>query len=358
MDPITQSLLGAAAAHAAFSRRLGRAAIAVGLVGGEVIDFDVFLAPLADPALPHALHRHFTHSLAFVPVGGLIAAAPFALVPSLRRRWGAVYGAATLACLTHPLLDNCTSYGTHLLWPFSGARTAWDSMSIIDPVFTLILLAGVLVALVRGAARPAMIALAVALAYVGLGFAQHARAMGAQSALAAERGHEIAPGRGRAMPTLGNLIVWRSVYEAEGRLWADAVRVPPAGAVQVRRGTSIARFTARDIPAHLARDERVRRVFAAAEAFATGFVGRVPAPGGAAFDSEVIALGDVRYSFATEGFAPIWGLAIDPSAPDPLRAIGFGGLRDRAIGGLWDDVARGRGFAPLSAGAAPAQPRP
>jgi inner membrane protein len=349
MDPITQSLLGAAAAHAAFSRRLGRAAIAVGLVGGEVIDFDVFLAPLADPALPHALHRHFTHSLAFVPVGGLIAAAPFALVPSLRRKWGAVYGAATLACLTHPFLDNCTSYGTHLLWPVDGARTAWDSMSIIDPIFTMILLTGVLASLVRGAARPAMIALAMALAYVGLGFVQHARAIGAQSALAAERGHEIAPGRGRAMPTLGNLVVWRSVYEAEGRLWADAVRVPLGGAAQVRRGTSIARFTARDIPPHLARDERVRLVFTEFEAFATGFVGRVPAPGGAAPSSGAIALGDVRYSFETGGFAPIWGLVIDPSAPDPLRAVGFGGLRNRALGSLWDDVARGRDYERLRA---------
>jgi inner membrane protein len=358
MDPVTQSLLGAAAAHAAFSRPLGRAAIAVGLVGGEIIDLDVLLTPLADPALPHSLHRHFTHSLAFVPVGGLLAAAPFALIPSLRRRGWAVCGAATLACLTHPLLDNCTSYGTHLLWPFSGARTAWDSMSIIDPIFTLILLAGVLVALVRGAARPAMIALALALAYIGLGFVQHARAMGAQSALAAERGHEIAPGRGRAMPTLGNLIVWRSVYEADGRLWADAVRVPPAGAVQARRGTSIARFTARDIPAPLARDERVRRVFAATEAFATGFVARVPAPGSAP-DSGAITLGDVRYSFETAGFAPIWGLLIDPSGPDPLRAIGFGGVRDRALGGLWDDVAGGRGFAPLTAGRViPSSPAP
>jgi hypothetical protein len=44
-----------------------------------------------------------------------------------------------------------------------------------------------------------------------------------QQQLADSRGHDIV--RGRAMPTLGNIIVWRSLYEdADGRLHADAVR--------------------------------------------------------------------------------------------------------------------------------------
>ena len=31
------------------------------------------LTPLADPALPFELHRHFTHSLVFIPVGAALA---------------------------------------------------------------------------------------------------------------------------------------------------------------------------------------------------------------------------------------------------------------------------------------------
>ena len=38
---------------------------------------------------------------------------------------------------THGLLDSCTSYGTQLFWPFSDVRVAWDTMSIVDPLFTV-----------------------------------------------------------------------------------------------------------------------------------------------------------------------------------------------------------------------------
>ncbi len=77
MDPLTQSLLGGVAAQAVFTGRLGRVAVLLGAVGGELADIDVVLGGLADPALPFQWHRHFTHSLIFIPIGGLLAAAPF-----------------------------------------------------------------------------------------------------------------------------------------------------------------------------------------------------------------------------------------------------------------------------------------
>ena len=47
---------------------------------------------------------------------------------------------------THGLLDSCTSYGTQLFWPFSDERVAWDTMSIVDPLFTIPLLVFVIAA--------------------------------------------------------------------------------------------------------------------------------------------------------------------------------------------------------------------
>ena len=44
---------------------------------------------------------------------------------------------ATIGYATHGLLDSCTSYGTQLLWPFSDVRIAWNTISIIDPSFTI-----------------------------------------------------------------------------------------------------------------------------------------------------------------------------------------------------------------------------
>ena len=60
-----------------------------------------------------------------------------------------------LACLdtgyaTHGLLDACTSYGTQLFWPFSDERVAWNNSSIVDPLFTLPILALVIAAAMRG----------------------------------------------------------------------------------------------------------------------------------------------------------------------------------------------------------------
>jgi inner membrane protein len=52
----------------------------------------------------------------------------------------------TLALWSHPLLDLLTPYGTQLLLPFSNARFAINAMPIIDPLYTLSLAAGLLVA--------------------------------------------------------------------------------------------------------------------------------------------------------------------------------------------------------------------
>jgi inner membrane protein len=55
-----------------------------------------------------------------------------------------------LALVTHPLLDAHTAYGTQLWWPLTPSPTAWSTVFIIDPLYTLPLIVGVAVA----AARP------------------------------------------------------------------------------------------------------------------------------------------------------------------------------------------------------------
>jgi inner membrane protein len=330
VDPLTQSLLGAVTAHAALAPRLGRIALLIGAVGGELADADVLLDPWVDPALPFALHRHFTHSLVAIPVGGLIAAAPFLLFPALRAKAGAVIAAATIAFATHGLLDNCTSYGTHLLWPFWPHRTAWDSMSIIDPIFTGVLFLGLVIALIRGSGVPARAALAIALSHIGLGFVQHGRAAAVQQRLAEIRGHT--PHGARVMPTLGNIVLWRSVYEHDGRLWADAIRVGPLSEARVRVGTSVPRFTADDLPERTS--ERTRHVFGRFEAFATGFMAVIehdPGPG--------IALGDMRYGLPPESMRPIWGMRITHGGEDVhFNNFEFEIDARTALADLWSDI--------------------
>lgn len=319
MDILTQTILGAAAAQTVAGRKhaLGRWATVVGAVGGILADGDVLLTRLGDPALPWELHRHFTHSLAFIPVGAFIAAAPFMLFPMFRQKVWWTLLAALAAFATHGLLDSCTSYGTHLGWPFTNVRTAWDVISIIDPLFTLPLLLAVVWTVVAGRARGACIGLIWVSSYLLFAAVQHQRAMGAQRSIAQERGHEIV--RGRVMPTLGNTVVWRSVYETmDGVLHADSVRtgLPLVGEVTIRAGSSqvVVRPNSVYLPPgvddSMARD-RLRRF----SHFADGYLIVLPASGPGS-----ITIGDARYSIDTGGFTPLWALRMESDST--MRWVG------------------------------------
>ena len=322
MDPLTQSLLGAAAAQAVLGNRLGRVAALAGAVGGELPDADIFL-PFADPAMPMEYHRHFTHSLVFIPVAAVLAALPFMARAPWRRQWKLVLAATTIGAATHGLLDTCTTYGTYLLWPFVNERLAWDVISIIDPVFTLALLVGVGWAAMTRTAVPARIGIALAIAYLGLGGVQHHRATRVQTALADARGQVIE--RGRVMPTLANLLVWRSVYEAEGRLYADAIRVGRPGSALARQGRSLPHIGIEDMPVD---SPRVRGVFDKLDAFADGYV--------ASLTGFPRVFGDMRYSMDPSGFNPIWGIRIEPEGSEPeVVWVHLASGRSSAVRDLW-----------------------
>jgi inner membrane protein len=301
MEQVTQAVLGALFGHVAAAPALGRRAAIAGAVAGLLPDADVFLEPLADPAFPIELHRGPTHALAFVPVGAGLTTLLFLVMPSWRLRVGAVYAAAFAGWLSHAPLDACTSYGTRLWWPFSDAWVAWDLVAILDPLFTLMLFVGLYLAVRRRRVRPAVVALALACAYLTFGGVQRDRALAAQQALADARGDRIE--RGRAMPVLGSVLLWRSVYASGDVLRADALRLLPFAEADVAPAGTLPRVTPADVP-HLS--PRDAATFARFFAFADGLVGVDPAV------PEVA--GDHRYSL-TPGFSPLWGMALPHGAP-------------------------------------------
>ncbi|NND36458.1 MAG: metal-dependent hydrolase, partial [Gammaproteobacteria bacterium] len=153
MDPISQAALGAAAGHAVFHRQLGMRAVAIGAVAGAFPDVDAFWGLFEGPFGRLVSHRGITHSLFFGPVVGSIAGwawwrrerararAP-GDVPDMR----AWIGLFIVALMSHPLLDWFTTFGTQLLAPVSRARFALNGIAIVDPVYTFVLLAGLLLA--------------------------------------------------------------------------------------------------------------------------------------------------------------------------------------------------------------------
>lgn len=327
MDPLTQGLLGAAAAQAICGRRL-RYAWLPGAVGGLIPDLDVLISSASDPLLAIEYHRHFTHSLAFIPAGGAIAATPWLLWRRHRPHWKPILAAATLGYATHGLLDACTSYGTQLLWPFSSQRTAWDVVSIIDPIFTLALLIGVLWTALRGTRGAAAVALLFCLAYLGSGWMQRERAFDVQAQIAQARGHEIV--RGKVFPTLGNQLVWRSLYQTGDEFHVDRIRVPWLGRPQWTPGSSVVRLSEEELRATAQTDERVLRDFHRFNWFSDGWVARTP--------SDPAVIGDVRYSLRTDAFEPVWGIRFHPGAPQVTEWVDRTNRRDLRLPAFWSEI--------------------
>jgi inner membrane protein len=331
VDPVTHVLLGAGLGYAAAGRRLGRAAALAGGLAAFVPDADIFIASATDPLLAIEMHRGFTHALIFVPVGAAVVAALWLVRPAWRdrRRWLALWGVCALAYLSHTLLDAATSYGTQLLWPFSRARTGWDLISIIDPIFTLALLAGLVLSLTRQTIRPVALALAFAAGYLALGGVQRSRAAEAQQQLAAARGHPIE--RTELMPTMANQLVWRSIYVHAGNIYSDRIRTGWFSAPTVREGWHLPLVEAADLtPAERARDRRAS--FARFAWFSEGWVARSP--------QDPTLLADMRYTLSAEAFDPIWGIRF--TAPDAAADVAWiNRSRDRRVSpkDTWNEIA-------------------
>lgn len=328
LDPLTQGLLGAAAAQAVFGRKLGRTAWIAGALGGILPDADVLIRSASDPLLAIEYHRQFTHSLIFIPVGGAIAAAPLLARRAARARWPLVLGAAVIGYATHGLLDACTTYGTQLFWPFSRQRVAWDTISIIDPIFTLVLLIGVVTSALRRTAVPAILALLFCVSYLLVGAVQRDRAAEVQERIAAARSHPIS--RGEVFPTVGNNVVWRSLYRSGDHLYVDRIRVPWRGRPTFTAGSSVPVTTETDLPYELRSNPRLLRDFRRFSWFSDGWTARAP-------DAPDV-IGDVRYSLRTDSFDPIWGIRFHPGASPPTEWVNRSRDRELALGALWDEI--------------------
>jgi inner membrane protein len=333
MDPLTHALVGASAARVALARPLGRSAWLPGALGALLPDVDTLIRSSADPLLYAEYHRHFTHSLMMIPVGGALAALPWVIPRARRRQALPFFGAATLGYATHGPLDASTTYGTLLFWPFSHERVALSWISIIDPLFTLILLVGVLLAVWRRSAVPVGAALVLCGLYLGAGAVQRARALQGQHLVSEARGHSLA--RGDAFPTMGNQIVWRSLYQAGDSLYMDRVRVPWRGRATFREVAAVPLLTEARLPDEVRADPRRLRDFRRFSWFSRGWV--APAP------SAPEVIGDARYSLRADAWEPVWGIRFrdDGERGPPTEWVDRSRGREPEVRTLVDEV-RGR----------------
>lgn len=229
MDSLTQIVLGASVAAAVVPPAHRRAALLAGALLGTLPDLDVLpLAFVDDPVARMTWHRSVSHSLfVLLPLAGLLWLGLRRFDRRVREAPRPWLAAIVLALGTHPLLDAHTVYGTQLWWPLPVAPTMWSTIFIIDPLYALPLLFGVLLAWRRGAAasaRPAlMIGLALSSTYLGWTWVAKAQVDRQFDAALADAGLAQAPRFSVPMPFTS--FVWRAVaLTPDG--YVDAVTAP------------------------------------------------------------------------------------------------------------------------------------
>ncbi len=313
MDPVTQGLVGGLFAEAGARRGQMRRAAAVGALSGMAPDLDVLIRSSQDSLLAIGYHRHFTHALPFAPVGAMLVA--LVLWPLFGSRvsglsFARFYLWALLGYASHGLLDAMTSYGTGLLWPLSDLRSAWNVISVIDPLFTLPL--ALLLGLAVWRKRPRWAALAASWCglYLAVGAVQQQRAESLTAEWAQE--HGIAAQRVVAKPGFANLVLWRGLIDDGARMHVLAVRVVPGVAPMLWSGGSVPKLRVDEAPV----GSRLRRDLERFEHFSAGWL--------FAYDPIAVSiaepgqrfLGDLRYAIDPAGRRPLWGIRFDPARPD------------------------------------------
>ncbi|NMH60059.1 metal-dependent hydrolase [Alteromonas ponticola] len=302
MDPVTQGVIGATAALVISKdkTRLKHAAF-IGAAAGMAPDLDILLQSSQDPLLALELHRQFTHALFFIPIGGFIVASLLWLLFYRAHPFKSIYWCATAGYATHGLLDSCTSYGTQLLWPFTHLRIAWDTIGIIDLFVTLPLLIGIAATCLVKRKHWLYLSVAFFAAYMGLGVLQHHRAINTVDQLVRQNSHQAT--RIKAMPTIGNLIVWRTLYEANQRYYVNAIALPIMGEPRIYPGTVIEKLNMmRDFPSiepgsvHADDVERFRW-------FTDNWLVVDP--------KHAERISDLRYSAQVEKVKPLWGIELN-----------------------------------------------
>lgn len=212
MDSLSQFALGAACGVAVMGKRTAvwKAALWGG-VCGTLPDLDSFIDH-GDPVRNMTLHRGDSHALFWLTLAAPLIAAGIARLqgewPHFKRWWLAVW----LALFTHPLLDVMTVYGTQLARPFTDFPYAVGSVFIIDPLYTLPLLIGLVGALAARGGRGLrwnVVGLVLSTAYLGWSVAAQQHVGRIASAALASQG--VAVERLLVTPAPLNTVLWRVV---------------------------------------------------------------------------------------------------------------------------------------------------
>ncbi|TYP95403.1 inner membrane protein [Fodinibius salinus] len=307
MDPVTHGLIGATATQSTLSTNtdIHRSAAIVGLLAAMTADLDVLISNANDPLLNLEIHRQFSHSLIFIPVGALIVASLLWFFMRNRLSFKQLYTFSFIGYGTAGLADMFTSYGTKLLWPFLDERFSWNIISVFDPLFSLGIILAAGFAFYYRNPKTAWLSCGWILLYLLFGFIQHERAETVAQKLAYNQNHQV--NRMVIKPTIANTLLWSIRYETGDTLYAHGVQLTPFADPVIYEGESAGILDWQKQYAPYKGSvvyEDIKRF----DQLSEGYLIRHP--------KHEDVIGDGRYAMIPTKMSPLWGIQVDTSHAD------------------------------------------
>ena len=203
---------------------------------------------------------------------------------------------------THGLLDACTSYGTQLLWPFSDERISWNYVSVVDPFLSVPLILAIIFSIIMKSKYITLFGIFYIFIYLTFGAFQENRAEYVGKSIANFRGHESK--NLTVKPSLGNLFLWKTIYEDNDIYYVDAVRLFSKS--EYCQGTKIKKLDLLIDFSDLNKKSQQYKDIKRFDWFSQGYLGK-------GIDKNIIT--DVRYSAVPNEVDGLWGIRINPNKP-------------------------------------------
>lgn len=304
MDPVTHGLIGASATQSIIRKEQLVPAAIIGLISAMLADLDVFITNSADPLLNIELHRQFSHSLIFIPIGALLTTVLLWYFFRDKLSFKKMYLLSFLGYATSGITDTFTSYGTKLLWPFLDERYSWDLVSVFDPLFSAVILGLVVFTLYKKNPKISWFVWGWIALYLTIALVQQQRGKIIAKVIAEKESHKIE--RLVVKPTLANQLLWSIRYESQDTLFAHGVRLGVFSDPKIYSGETAPlldwrqqyqQFGGTTLYNDIQRFDRLSE----------GFLIEHP--------EEKQIIGDGRYAMLPTEMSPLWGIRVDTTQP-------------------------------------------
>jgi len=172
----------------------------------------------------------------------------------------------------------------------------------------------------------ARLALIWGLLYLILGVVQHNYAKELAKELALKRGHTIE--RIQVKPTIGNLFLWKAIYESTGYYYTDGIGLYPIN--KIYEGSRIKKLNIDEDFSWLNKESQQAKDIKRFEWFSSGYI--------AVSKNNPNQIIDIRYSMLPNEISGLWGIELNKNAnkDEHIKYVTNRSLSKKRLDDLWE----------------------